>query len=99
MDSNVLFLKYEDMHRVSAGRASCRGPGAFCPTAPGNVAAGMTRAGGLASLRTPASGRRDSRVPGVPRILLASLQAALAHGTLPPPARLGPPGPFLGWAA
>lgn len=104
MDSNVLFLKYEDMHRVSAGRAAAAGsapsaPGLLPqePACPSNAVAAVTGACGPASPRPPASGRRDSRVPGVPGILAAGLQAALARGTLPSSPRPGPQGQFLGW--
>lgn len=88
MDSNVLFLKYEDMHRVSAQEAVSRARALPVTRSPWSVAVGVTQPG---LCQTQASGGTwASEVLSVPRDpVLAQL------GPCPAPAQ--PQGQFLSW--
>lgn len=75
MDSNVLFLKYEDMHRVSAsgGRGAGQRPGPELQ---------CRRLHCTASPRSLGFQRKESEVPGVPTVLpgwCCGLRAVLAQ--------------------
>lgn len=68
MDSNVLFLKYEDMHRVSAQEAVSRARALPVARSPWSVAVGVTQpglcqtqaSGGKVGLRSSECAQRSS---------------------------------------